>query len=179
MYVGTRHRIAGRRTSTGTRNGTSRRAGQHRLDRALDQQFLLADDDRNRRLLARLRTRVRALRSHCHDRSMPHKEIASAEASKTKRRARQRGERDNTVSSRDADPLLTDVMLSDSSHMTDGPADPLVRRLIANPMSLLSGWTAIWFAILARHGGIAWIFFVKGSSLLFTGNYNGHNRPGF
>jgi len=70
-------------------------------------------------------------------------------------------------------------MLSDSSHMTDGPADPLVRRLIANPMSLLSGWTAIWFAILARHGGIAWIFFVKGSSLLFTGNYNGHNRPGF
>ena len=43
----------------------------------------------------------------------------------------------------------------------------------------LSGWTAAWFAILARHGGIAWIFFVKGSSLLFTGNYNGHNRPGF
>jgi hypothetical protein len=43
----------------------------------------------------------------------------------------------------------------------------------------LSGWTAIWFAILARNGGIAWIFFVKGSSLLFTGNYNGHNRPGF
>jgi hypothetical protein len=46
-------------------------------------------------------------------------------------------------------------------------------------MLLLTGWTAIWFAILARHGGIAWIFFVKGSSLLFTGNYNGHNRPGF
>lgn len=46
-------------------------------------------------------------------------------------------------------------------------------------MLRLSGWTAIWFAILARHGGIAWIFFVKGSSLLFTGNYNGHNRPGF
>lgn len=46
-------------------------------------------------------------------------------------------------------------------------------------MLLLSGWTAVWFAILARHGGIAWIFFVKGSSLLFTGNYNGHNRPGF
>lgn len=46
-------------------------------------------------------------------------------------------------------------------------------------MLLLSGWTAIWFAILARNGGIAWIFFVKGSSLLFTGNYNGHNRPGF
>jgi hypothetical protein len=43
----------------------------------------------------------------------------------------------------------------------------------------LSGWAAAWFAILARHGGIAWIFFVKGSSLLFTGNYNGHNRPGF
>lgn len=46
-------------------------------------------------------------------------------------------------------------------------------------MLFLSGWTAIWYAILARHGGIAWIFFVKGSSLLFTGDYNGHNRPGF
>jgi len=44
---------------------------------------------------------------------------------------------------------------------------------------LLTGWTAIWFAILARHGGISWSFFVKGSSLLFTGNFNGHNRPGF
>jgi hypothetical protein len=46
-------------------------------------------------------------------------------------------------------------------------------------MFWLSGWTAAWFAILAPAGGIAWIFFVKGSSLLFTGNYNGHNRPGF
>jgi hypothetical protein len=43
----------------------------------------------------------------------------------------------------------------------------------------LAAWTAIWFATLARHGGISWIFFVKGSSLLFAGNYNGHNRPGF
>jgi hypothetical protein len=40
-------------------------------------------------------------------------------------------------------------------------------------------WTAVWFAILARRGGISWVFFVKGSSLLFDGNYNGHNRPGF
>jgi hypothetical protein len=46
-------------------------------------------------------------------------------------------------------------------------------------MLLLTGWTAIWFAILARNGGIAWLFFVKGSSLLFSGTYNGHNRPGF
>ena len=46
-------------------------------------------------------------------------------------------------------------------------------------MVLLSGWMAIWFAILARHGGISWVFFVKGSSLTFTGTYNGHNRPGF
>jgi hypothetical protein len=46
-------------------------------------------------------------------------------------------------------------------------------------MLWLSGWTAVWFAVLAPAGGIAWIFFVKGSSLLFTGNYNGHNRPGF
>jgi hypothetical protein len=46
-------------------------------------------------------------------------------------------------------------------------------------MLALTAWTAAWFAILARHGGIAWVFFVKGSSLLFTGHYNGHNRPGF
>ncbi len=46
-------------------------------------------------------------------------------------------------------------------------------------MLLLTAWTGVWFAILARGGGIAWIFFVKGSSLLFAGNYNGHNRPGF
>jgi hypothetical protein len=45
-------------------------------------------------------------------------------------------------------------------------------------MPPLAAWTAIWFAILAGHGGISWVFFVKGSSLLFTGNYNGHNRPG-
>jgi hypothetical protein len=43
----------------------------------------------------------------------------------------------------------------------------------------LTAWTAVWFVILARHGGIAWVFFVKGSSLIFSGNYNGHNRPGF
>src|SRR5215469_11838425 len=55
----------------------------------------------------------------------------------------------------------------------------VVDLLARKPMLLLSAWTGIWFAILARHGGIAWIFFVKGSSLLFTGNYNGHNRPGF
>src|SRR5215469_4344693 len=55
----------------------------------------------------------------------------------------------------------------------------VVDLLARRPMLLLSAWTGIWFAILARHGGIAWIFFVKGSSLLFAGNYNGHNRPGF
>ena len=51
--------------------------------------------------------------------------------------------------------------------------------LIRRPMLPLSLWTGIWFAILAQHGGIAWGFFVKGSSLLFTGTYDGHNRPGF
>jgi hypothetical protein len=88
-------------------------------------------------------------------------------------------------------------MPADPPPVTDGLANPppaaepagqraqaissrsLGQRLITSPMLLLSGWTAIWFAILSRHGGIAWIFFVKGSSLLFTGNYNGHNRPGF
>ncbi len=59
------------------------------------------------------------------------------------------------------------------------PAHTWTRRLIRSPFLPLSAWTGIWFAILARHGGIAWIFFVKGSSLLFDGNYNGHNRPGF
>ena len=54
-----------------------------------------------------------------------------------------------------------------------------IRALPSRPMLLLSAWTAAWFAILARHGGIAWIFLVKGSSLLFAGTYNGHNRPGF
>lgn len=54
-----------------------------------------------------------------------------------------------------------------------------MRSVLTSPLLWLSGWTAIWFAILAPAGGIAWIFFVKGSSLLFTGNYNGHNRPGF
>ncbi|HVB44310.1 MAG TPA: hypothetical protein VNF47_16615 [Streptosporangiaceae bacterium] len=56
------------------------------------------------------------------------------------------------------------------------PAGPL---LIRRPMMPLAAWTAIWFAILARNGGIAWVFFVKGSSLLFDGTFNHHNRPGF
>src|SRR5258708_27293475 len=54
-----------------------------------------------------------------------------------------------------------------------------VRALAKSPMLLLSTWTAAWFAILARHGGIAWVFFVKASSLFFAGSYLGHSRPGF
>jgi hypothetical protein len=45
-------------------------------------------------------------------------------------------------------------------------------------MTTLTAWTAVWFMILARRGGIAWIFFVKGSSLLFTGHFGAHSRPG-
>lgn len=52
------------------------------------------------------------------------------------------------------------------------------RLLFRRPMTVLTAWTAVWFMILARHGGIAWIFFVKGSSLLFTGHFGGHSRPG-
>jgi hypothetical protein len=55
----------------------------------------------------------------------------------------------------------------------------LGRTLTGRPLLPLSVWTAGWSVLLAQHGGIAWIFFVKGSALLFTGNYNGHNRPGF
>jgi hypothetical protein len=34
----------------------------------------------------------------------------------------------------------------------------------------LTCWTSIWFAILARHGGVAWNLFIQGSLLLFTGH---------
>jgi hypothetical protein len=34
---------------------------------------------------------------------------------------------------------------------------------------LLAGWSAVWFAILAPHGGIAWKFFVQGTNVLFYG----------
>src|SRR5579863_8678044 len=54
-----------------------------------------------------------------------------------------------------------------------------LHALTKSPLFWLTGWTAAWFAILARHGGISWIFFVKSSSLLFAGTYLGHNRPGF
>lgn len=113
------------------------------------------------------------------------------------------------VGSRASSPLPTDAMPADYRPVADGPADPLppaaspadpadqaeptdpaepadparpagrLAERLTRPMLLLTGWTAIWFAILARNGGIAWLFFVKGSSLLFNGTYNGHNRPGF
>lgn len=37
-------------------------------------------------------------------------------------------------------------------------------------LAALTGWTAVWFVILARHGGIAWKFFVQGTDLLFSGH---------
>src|SRR5579875_490261 len=37
-------------------------------------------------------------------------------------------------------------------------------------LAVLAGWTAVWFVILAQHGGIAWKFFVQGTDLLFTGH---------
>ena len=52
------------------------------------------------------------------------------------------------------------------------------RQLLRWPMTVLTAWTAVWFMILATHGGIAWVFFVKGSSLLFTGHFGAHSRPG-
>ena len=44
--------------------------------------------------------------------------------------------------------------------------------------AVLGCWTAVWFAILARNGGIAWKFFVQGSLLLFTGHDGGSTKPG-
>ena len=37
-------------------------------------------------------------------------------------------------------------------------------------LPILAVWTAAWFVILAPGGGIAWNFFLHGSSLLFTGH---------
>jgi hypothetical protein len=54
----------------------------------------------------------------------------------------------------------------------------LVRLITRRPMIVLTAWTAVWFAVLAPTGGVAWIFFVKGSSLLFSGHFAAHSRPG-
>ncbi|HEY2441787.1 MAG TPA: hypothetical protein VGI31_01495 [Streptosporangiaceae bacterium] len=43
-------------------------------------------------------------------------------------------------------------------------------------LAVLAGWTAVWFAILAPGGGIAWKFFVQGTDLLFTGHDGGSTR---
>lgn len=40
----------------------------------------------------------------------------------------------------------------------------------------LGCWTAIWFAILARNGGVAWTYFTQGSLLLFTGHDGGSTK---
>ena len=43
---------------------------------------------------------------------------------------------------------------------------------------VLAAWAAVWFAILAPGGGIAWKFFVQGTDLLFTGHDGGSVHPG-
>ena len=42
----------------------------------------------------------------------------------------------------------------------------------------LTAWSAAWFMLLAPRGGIAWKFFVQGSSLLFTSQVIPWGRPG-
>jgi hypothetical protein len=42
---------------------------------------------------------------------------------------------------------------------------------------VLAGWAAAWFVILAPGGGVAWHFFVQGTSLLFTGHDGASTRP--
>src|ERR1022692_4287996 len=46
------------------------------------------------------------------------------------------------------------------------------------PMIGLTASTAVWVVGPAPRGGFAWIFFVKGSSLLFSGHFAAHSRPG-
>lgn len=38
---------------------------------------------------------------------------------------------------------------------------------------LFGGWTALWFAVMAVHGGYSWHYFVQGSTLLFDGASSG------
>jgi hypothetical protein len=45
-------------------------------------------------------------------------------------------------------------------------------------LPVLTAWTAAWFMILAPRGGIAWKFFVQGSSLLFTSQSSVWGRTG-
>ena len=45
-------------------------------------------------------------------------------------------------------------------------------------LPVLTTWTAAWFMILAPRGGIAWKFFVQGSSLLFTSQPGVWGRTG-
>jgi hypothetical protein len=46
-------------------------------------------------------------------------------------------------------------------------------------LAVLAGWSAVWWAILAPHGGIAWKFFVQGTDILFTTHgIPGSHRPG-
>jgi hypothetical protein len=80
-------------------------------------------------------------------------------------------------------PGPVDAMTTDSQPVASADARrdlwPGLRRQAARrPMLVLVPWTAAWFVILARRGGIAWIFFVKGSALLFTGHFAAHSRPG-
>lgn len=42
---------------------------------------------------------------------------------------------------------------------------------------VLAAWAAVWFVILAHHGGIAWKFFVQGTDLLFTGHDGASVKP--
>jgi hypothetical protein len=44
---------------------------------------------------------------------------------------------------------------------------------------VLAAWAAVWFAMRAPHGGIAWKFFVQGTDILFTSHgIPGAHRPG-
>src|ERR1700722_6104465 len=59
-----------------------------------------------------------------------------------------------------------------------GAGDRLTRWLRRQwHLAVLACWAAVWFVILAHHGGIAWKFFVQGTDLLFTGHDGRSVKP--
>jgi hypothetical protein len=59
-----------------------------------------------------------------------------------------------------------------------GAGDRLTRGLRRQwHLVVLACWAAVWFVILAHHGGIAWKFFVQGTDLLFTGHDGRSTKP--
>jgi hypothetical protein len=75
----------------------------------------------------------------------------------------------------DADPMPKPAQ----SGRRPDPVRRAGKALAANwELAALCCWAAPWFVILARHGGIAWDYFVQGSSLIFSGHDGASAHPG-